>query len=124
MVGDSPVDGSIKVSSISGDERSRSVDKLGEGVRSESVPALDVRAVGVRSPEKRRVGVCSLGETTIDVRAGEQMVNRWRDRVHDEGVCMLGETIDVSCSIEFMDTERKDDGRWNGGGTDAGTEGA
>jgi hypothetical protein len=37
---------------------------------------------------------------------------------------MVGETIDVSCSIEFMDGERKDDGRCDGGGVSSYTSGS
>ncbi len=36
---------------------------------------------------------------------------------------MVGETIDIFCSIEFIDGERKDDGRCDGGGVSSKTSG-
>ncbi|QRV84869.1 hypothetical protein RhiJN_12885 [Ceratobasidium sp. AG-Ba] len=84
-----------------------------DGVNSDSDCTLGERAVGVSSPGESTIGVRSLGvtaigvrslgDTTVGVRAGEEIVIRWRDWVRDDGVCIDGDTIDVSCSIEFMD---------------------
>jgi hypothetical protein len=106
MVGERSVDGSYKDGSCTEMGRSERVGSVGDGVSSDRVRTLGENAVGVLVPGERAVGV----------RPGEGMVTGLSDGVRSEGVCIVGENVDVSWSIEFMDGERKVEGRCDGGG--------
>lgn len=106
MVGECSVDGSYKGGSRTEIGRSEKVGRVGDGVSSDRVRTLGENAVGVLVP----------GERSIGVRPGEGMVTGLSDGVRSAGVCIEGENVDVSWSIEFMDGERRVEGRCDGGG--------